>query len=251
MADYIPKIEYGGFIPTVINFPMPPRDDDGEQLDTKERVTESLSGLRQVIVDFTEATRTLKFSSLSNAQKDALKAFFNSVKYGTSFKFYEDLNDVAYTTYQLKDFKFKPKKIGIRGENAYAWEVPMVFRRVLETTPVEDYLQQEIANNQVAADDIDDLILDETLYKSIKVFFEIYRKTSLEERVCNGFLTATYKSGTDVWDITATGTYDGDIHGVTFSVAASGQVQYTSDNMAGASYESNIYLRQFTIVQGI
>ncbi len=251
MAHHIPKISYGGLIPTVITLEYPPSKDDGESYDVVERVQTSVSGVRQVQVDYTEANRPIVLSSVSPALKTALETFFlNHARYGKAFRYYEDQNSASYVEYELKDLKFNPKRVGIRGENLFAWEIPLALRRVGGVTRAEDYVQQDILNNQSSPLDIEGLLLNSATYKSVKIFFEVFRKTSASEIVANGFLTATYKTGTGSWDITPEGTFDGDNHGLTFSVSAAGQVKYVSSNMSGTGYGGKILLRNFTIVEG-
>lgn len=250
MAHHIPKITYGGLIQTEIVFEYPPKKDNGERFDVVEKIQTSVSGVRQVQVDYTEAVRELLFSSLSETTKAALQTFFlTHARFGKSFRYYEDQNSVDYVSYELRDLKFDPKRVGIRGENLYAYELPLTLRRVEGITSDGDYTMQEILNNQVTPVAIDELTLDSTRYRSIKVYFEIWRKTNAEERVSNGFLTATYKESTDTWDITPEGTYDGDNHGLSFSMDGA-QVQYQSDDMAGTGYQGEIFLRNFTIIEG-
>lgn len=246
MAHNIPKIEYGGFIPSVVIFDYPPIEAGGEQMDVKERVTTSISGVRQVSVDYIEAIRSLNFAFLSDAIYQDLRTFFLSHAYlGKSFKYFEDKNSAAYTLYELRDLKFAPKKIAAKTENLYVWEIPFTFRRVVGDG-VTDFMEADILNNQVAAIDITGMLLDASKYKSAKVFFEIFRKTDSEERVANGYLTAVYKTSTNSWDVTPGGTYDGDTSGVTFSILGTGQIQYVSDNMSGANYTGKIKFKDFT-----
>lgn len=245
MAHNIPKIEYGDFIPTIIELDYPPVEEGGEVLDPKERSTVSISGQRQVSVDFVEAIRSLKFSFLSEAKKAALETFFKTHAYlGKSFKYFDDKTSLSFTNYELRDLKFQPRKIASVGANVYSWEIPFTFRRILGDTG-GDFVTTTINNNQVSATNLVGAILDSTSYKSAKIFAEIFRKTSLAERVSNGYLTATYKEDTLTWDITPDGTFDGDLHGVEFSILASGQIQYVSDSMAGTDYQGVMKLKSF------
>ena len=246
MAHNIPKIEYGGFIPTVITFDYPPIEEGNESLDAKERVTVSLSGKRQVLVDYVEAVRNLKFSFLSESLKESLKTFFLTHAYlGNSFKYYDDKNSSEYKTYELSTLQFTPKKVGIVTANTYRWEVPFKFRRVVDEEVINSMIAT-INNNVTTATDVTDMLLDSASYKSAKVFFEIFRKTDSEERVANGWLTAVYYTATNSWDITPGGSYDGNETGVIFSITAAGQVKYTSDNMAGTNYSGQITFKEFT-----
>lgn len=243
-----PKIQYGGFVPTVINFPYPPTE--GKRRETREanrRETDSLSGVRQVQTNYVEALRRIKFRFLSEADIDALEEFFNYAVKGKVFKFFEDQNDLDFKLYELDQRRFEPKEITSVGANAYIYEAELNFRRVLDSEGADGYMQVEIQNN-VGPVDVDGLVLDNEKYRSAKVFFEVFRKTSLEERVNNGDFTAIYKDG--AWDM-APGSLVGDpLAGVEFTITPAGQVQYTADDMAGADYQGEVLFRNFTVIGG-
>lgn len=246
MPHFIPKIEYGGFIPSIVNFSYPPEVDGPEKLTAKQNVSVSISGKRQVAVDHVEATRQIKFKMLSESEVSALRTFFLSHAYlGKAFRYYDDDTGVDYSLYELTS-GFESKRVAIAGENLYYYELTLSMRRVVGDDEGLECMEATIANNQVAAADITGLVLDSTLYKSVKVYFELHRKTDADERLANGFLTALKKDGA-AWDITTGGSYDGDATGVTFSILPSGQVQYTSNNMAGANYSGTIVFRDLRI----
>lgn len=250
MAHHIPKIEYGGFAPTVISFDYPPVEPDPERTVINRKISESISGARQVSFNNIEGIRKLKFRFVTEALKTSLESFVQThAAQGGVFKYFDNKNGATYKVYELEQEKFEPKMITAVGENTYIYEVDLTMRRLVDDAIAEGYMQQDILNNQAVPLDITDLILDPDSYRSVRIFFEIFRKTSLSEIVANGSFVCTYKETTDSWDI-APGTYEGDAHGVTFSVTAAGQVQYTSDNMAGTSYEGNLLLRNFTIIGG-
>ena len=115
-----------------IVFTYPPIEPKGEKIDPKERVSTSISGLRQVSIDFLEATRTLTFSFLTEAQKLLIETFFTShAGYGNTFRYFDDQNSASYLTYELSPIKFDPAKITSKGANVYVWLVPFTFRRVI------------------------------------------------------------------------------------------------------------------------
>lgn len=115
-----------------IEFEFPPIEDSGENLETKQTTSESLSGLRQVAVNYIEGIRKLKFSYLSPT-KYALVATFleNSALLGETFRYYADKTLTPYVEYELDSLKVAPKKLFPRGVDTYVWEVPLNFRRVL------------------------------------------------------------------------------------------------------------------------
>lgn len=246
MAHHIPKITYG-LIPTSIVFDYPPKEDDGEQLEAIEKVSTSNSGLRQVQVQYTEGTRKLKFQAVSETIRTQLETFFkNHAQYGKPFRYYDDQNSIDYVEFELKSLALPKKRTGIAGDNLYTYQIPLTLRRVVGVT-AEEAMSQEIINNQAVPLEIDGLILDSSSYKSAKIFFEIFRKTDSSEIVANGYLTATYKESLLDWEITAEGTFDGDAHGLTFTVDDDGQVYYVSDNMAGSNYEGQMVIREFLL----
>jgi hypothetical protein len=115
-----------------VEFDYPPVEDTGENLETKATVSESLSGIKQTSVNYIEGTRKLKFSFLSPALKLLVDSFLSdSAMLGEDFRYYDDKTVDSYVTYSLETLKVAPRKIASRGANAYVWEVPLNFRRVL------------------------------------------------------------------------------------------------------------------------
>ena len=247
MAHHIPKISYGTPVLTSIELPYPPEGfGEPEQDDAQEKILTSLSGRRQISVDYIRSTLNVKFQGLDDAKLAALRTFFRGwAGLGNSFRYYHDKDGADFTTYELGSFAFKPKRTGINGENAFHNELPMTFTRVADEEVLE-YMETEILNNQASAVDLDGITLDASLYTSLKIFFEIRRTTDLSEIVCNGFLTAVYRLDTNTWEITEKGTYDGDEHGCEFSMDGS-QIQYTSDLLSGTNYSGTMKIKNLTI----
>ena len=104
-----------------------------------------------------------------------------------------------------------------------------------------------LANNQVGAADVTGLLFDKTVYKTAMVIAEIRRKTADNEAVAHGKMSAIYRDNTDTWELVPTldGDGPGDGAGVTFSMNGE-QVQYVSDNMAGADYIGNLQFKILT-----
>lgn len=94
------------------------------------------------------------------------------------------------------------------------------------------------ANLQASPSDITGLIFDFSTVKSADFDLLIMRKTDTggSERVVRRKFTAIYENST--WKplelVSADDTTDGG--GITISITALGQVQYTSDSIAGANY---------------
>lgn len=247
MAHHIPKITYGS-LDTEVTFTYPPAEDGPEELEPKDRVSVSIAGIRQVSVDYIEAIRKVKFSHLTEAQRSALQTFFLSHAYlGKSFKYFDDKDSADYVEYELTS-KFSPRRIAIAGENAYFYELPMTFRRVINATGAGCMIS-EIDNGVASAEDVAGLLFDSSELITAKIFFQIHRKTDSNEILANGFLTVFYTVAGG-WEITEQGTYEevaDNAHGVTFSITAGGQVQYVSDSLAGANYEGTIEYRDIRV----
>ncbi len=97
-----------------------------------------------------------------------------------------------------------------------------------------------IANNQGAAADVTGLSVSSASYKFLQVFVSIRRKTATasSEVLALGRLSLMYREETSAWDLVPV--FDGDDVGVTFTISAGGQVQYTSTSIAGSSYSGTM-----------
>ena len=92
-----------------------------------------------------------------------------------------------------------------------------------------------IANNQ-SATNITGLVFDKTTYKAARVEYSIDRRTSTQDVQEFGSFYAIHDARNDTWRISL-GSAFFDSAGVTFSINAStGQIQYASDDLTGASY---------------
>lgn len=256
MAHHIPKIEYGDFVPTVISFDYPPVEKSKEKIRAQNKVSTSLSGQRQVQNLYMEGSRTLEFRFLSENLKDSLETFFTShAGKGKAFKYYDDKTSGDYVSYELANDDFDPKVIASVTQNTYIYAVELELRRVIGETQAENYMEITLANNQSSAADVTGLLLDSSSYRSARIEIEIFRKTDSAERIFRGHLIATYLESSGAWDITPSGEGSGQYesgvysHGVTFSITAAGQVQYTSDLMTGLNYEGELILRNFVITE--
>jgi hypothetical protein len=115
-----------------ILFDYPPIEPNGDSLETKSTTSESLSGVQQVAVNFTEVKRDLKFSFLSPSLYTAMTTFLQTCAIlGEEFRYYPDQTSSTYNTVELDKLSVKPKKIAPRGVDTYSWEIPLTFRRVL------------------------------------------------------------------------------------------------------------------------
>ncbi len=126
------------------------------------------------------------------------------------------------------------------------YEGTVQYRATPFTTNPAD--SQTINNNQAAATNITDLNYDGNYFTSIIVDYELQRSTSLETRFTQGILYLRYRSG--AWEL-ENGLIVGDLSGVTLSISTAGTVgtvQYTSDNIAGASYAGKIKWKTFNFI---
>lgn len=95
-----------------------------------------------------------------------------------------------------------------------------------------------VANN-ASAQNVTGLIFDKTIYKSAAIEFDLYRKTDAPTELSSVVkLTAIYKPVANTWTMLQSS--EGDDCEVTFSIDSSGQVKYTSSNLAGANYAGSI-----------
>jgi len=99
-------------------------------------------------------------------------------------------------------------------------------------------LQQDIDNNQASPVSLTGLLFNSANDKAAQFDFEIYRQTASGSRIEAGTCFLSYRTATSVWELSQSTQFDDS--GVTLSVTSGGQVQYISDNFAGASYVGKI-----------
>jgi hypothetical protein len=99
-----------------------------------------------------------------------------------------------------------------------------------------DYIGQEdsfdLANNQALAASIPALKFDSGITSQAVIEYLIQRCTSGADTIQSGCLHCVYKPKTNTWTILEYGNPGPSSAGITFSITASGQVQYTSTNIA-------------------
>lgn len=103
-----------------------------------------------------------------------------------------------------------------------------------------------LENNQSVAADIDGLFLSKNIDSQMFVDFLIQRYTedpSGFEAVEAGTLNIVYRPGARTYVVEHAVTSGPDTSGVTFSITSSGQVQYTSTDIAGTEKLSRIFFR--------
>lgn len=105
----------------------------------------------------------------------------------------------------------------------------------------ETVFEFTIANNQGVAANVTSMVVSSATYRGAQIEYDLYRNTDVNERRATGVLDLEYSFLTTTWRIRRDDQWNfGTPHGVTFSVTAGGQVQYTSDNLAGSSYASSL-----------
>lgn len=97
-----------------------------------------------------------------------------------------------------------------------------------------------INNNVATPTSIAGMALDSTYTRAAHIKYSVLRTTTTGEAVETGTIRAVYRPAAGLWLMDNTGIGGS---GVTFSITAAGQVQYTSDDLTGASYAGNIKWR--------
>lgn len=115
------------------------------------------------------------------------------------------------------------------------------FARVQEVVSLSAVSAGQIAinNNQSSFADLTGLLIDSNAYHGATISLRAYRRTDAGERVSRIVLEADYEPDSASWisewrSFNDTNTIDD------LTVDAAGQVQYKTDNMAGANYDGYI-----------
>jgi len=104
--------------------------------------------------------------------------------------------------------------------------------------------QADINNLEAGPTDIAGLIFASASIRSAHIQYTILRRTDSAEKRETGILKAQFKPDGATWEIARESDFDNDV-GVTITITAAGQFQYSSDNLAGANY--NGFIRFKTI----
>ena len=103
-----------------------------------------------------------------------------------------------------------------------------------------------LTNNQIAAANIVGLSFDTSQVRSAVIPYSIYISTATNEFSECGTIYITYKSTANTWELAQN--YVGS-SGLVFTVTPSGQVQYTSTNVSGASYVGKLKFKASAFLQ--
>jgi hypothetical protein len=114
-----------------IDFDYPPTEDTEEEFKPKQTVTASLSGLRQYVTDYLEATRSVQLGFLTQAVADKLRDNFYLYAYvGGSFRWYPDKALAGFQTYELAKFEFSRDR-QVKKHPSFLYALKLDFRRVV------------------------------------------------------------------------------------------------------------------------
>lgn len=99
-----------------------------------------------------------------------------------------------------------------------------------------------IANNQTTAVNVNGCLFDNTEVRGAKILYQLERRTDADSNVEMGEIFVVYDNENTTWKIKKSGNFD--LAGVDFSITSGGQVQYTSDDLTGASYSGTLRVTQ-------
>jgi len=148
-------------------------------------------------------------------------------------------------------------KIGVTGENTllrnlrfdnnYQNVEDLGINTTIDSSMVEDANDTNlvrtitIANNQVAAANLTDIIFDKIITKAATLDYVLRVRTDSEVRNETGHIYLTYDQDADTW-VCSYESFHG-FSGVDFTVTSLGQARYTSENVAGANYNGTFKIR--------
>lgn len=119
-------------------------------------------------------------------------------------------------------------------------QLKTAIQTMLKIGPSVNPFTFAIVNNQASAIDVTGVVFDKTKQKAVNFKMYLYRVSSLENLLEVGDLWMVYNAGTDTWSAEVQSL--GSDAGVTFTVTATGQLQYTSTNVSGTGYVGTLTL---------
>ncbi len=153
------------------------------------------------------------------------------------------------TPYQTFEVPFKSVALERGGLLTPVWTA--FFRSLYERiSPLGVERSFEIVNNQSGAADITGMRYDYRGTSQVAIDYVIQRITTgggAVEKLETGIFLLVYKPTSDSWSKVVIGTAGPDVSGVTITVTATGQVQYTSTNVAGTASISRFIWRARTL----
>ncbi|NJM09339.1 MAG: hypothetical protein HC883_00105 [Bdellovibrionaceae bacterium] len=130
---------------------------------------------------------------------------------------------------------------------AWTWFVRSVTERLF---PLGVERSFPLANNQAAAADVVGLKVNSRGVSQAIVEFLVQRvttSTGAVELIEAGYFTLSYSPTSETWTLSQPNPNLPEDSGVTFTVTATGQVQYTSSNVAGTPSISRVVWRMRTL----
>jgi len=138
------------------NFTYPPTIDSEDKLRVNNKVSESISGIRQIQTNFIFFERDLEFGFVTKAQINTLQRYFliGWASLGKQFRYFTDKEDEDFETYELRSFNFDRVR-QVKKHPEFLYKIRFSFRRVNEggfliteddsflITEMNDLLQEE------------------------------------------------------------------------------------------------------------
>jgi len=100
-------------------------------------------------------------------------------------------------------------------------------------------LKQTLLNNQSSAVNVTGLVYSSVTIKAFHFKFDIERRTDSSSLNESGQARASFDNENSVWTLDWSSSFDDALAPLEID-ASSGQIKYTSSNLAGASYDGNI-----------
>lgn len=140
-------------------FNYPPSADTEDKITTKNKITTSLSGLRQKQTEYIEATRDLVFDFLTKDQRITLQNLFylGWASPGNTFKFFLDKDDSEFTIYELNNYAFAPGR-QVKKHPYFLYKLNMSFRRVIDDVTLDAMLLE--SGDNLLTEDGDNILLE-------------------------------------------------------------------------------------------
>lgn len=125
------------------------------------------------------------------------------------------------------------------------------FRKLYDiVNPLGFEKSAQLLNNQASAVNIEGMQFDFDKVNQVTIEYIIHRITTgggATEIVTTGIMQLAYRKVSLGWSIVPIGTPGPSVSGITFTITASGQVQYTSSNITGTASISKITYRARTL----
>lgn len=103
-----------------------------------------------------------------------------------------------------------------------------------------------IANNQSSVANVTGASWDTSQVRSSIMTYSVYRSTASNEVSESGQIYITYKSTAGTWELAQNKVGESS---VVFTITNAGQLQYTSSNLAGASYSGKMKFKAVSFLQ--